>query len=259
MSGYWHIVRYELFGLFISPATYISCFYFLALLGVGFRFFIEGFATTDWILPPLSSLIVGLVFGSPALIPFLTMRAFAEERRLGTMETLMSAPVGCFALVFGKWTASLVFFCIIACLCLCFPLLLWFGFPDQGQSLGFHMPEQWIGGGIFLFGFGCSFTAVGIFASSLTNNQMVAGMLTFTLLTLYLSTMAFSFGESVEYEHLNTLGDFIRICLGSLNQGLNKAQHFAVGILDLSTLIHQAIITFFFLWITSLQIERLKH
>ncbi len=259
MSGYWHIVRYELFGLFISPATYISGFYFLALVGVGFRFFIEGFSSTDWILPPLSSLIVGLTFGAPALVPFLTMRSFAEERRLGTLETLMSAPVGCFAMVLGKWSASFVFFCLIALLSLCFPLLLWYGFPQQGESLGFTLWEQWIGGSIFLIGFGSSFTAVGIFASSLTKNQMVAGMLTFTLLTLYLATMAFSFGESIGNNNQVSFQNFLGICLGSLNQGLTKVQHFAVGVIDLATLLHQGIITLFFLWITTLQIERLKH
>ena len=93
MQRYWVILRKELFSLFISPATYVSTFYFLALLGLGFRFFIESFSGTNWILPPLSSLALGLLFGAPALIPFLTMRSIAEERRLGTLETLMSAPV----------------------------------------------------------------------------------------------------------------------------------------------------------------------
>ena len=113
MREYWVILRAELFGLFISPATYVASFYFLSLLAIGFRFFIESFATTDWILPPLASLVVGLVFGSPALIPFLTMRSFAEERRLGTLETMMSAPVGSVSLVFGKWSASYLFFLLI--------------------------------------------------------------------------------------------------------------------------------------------------
>ena len=51
MNGFFNILRHELFSLFISPATYVSSFYFLCLLGIGFRFFIEAFGTTDWILP----------------------------------------------------------------------------------------------------------------------------------------------------------------------------------------------------------------
>ncbi|NDG99584.1 MAG: hypothetical protein EBY43_00590 [Opitutae bacterium] len=259
MNGYWHILRHELFSLFISPSTYVASFYFLSLLGIGFRFFIQGFAQTDWILPPLSSLIVGLTFGSPALVPFLTMRSFAEERRLGTLETLMSAPVGSFGLVLGKWMASLLFFLLISLLALCFPILLWYAFPSQAINLGFNQIEHWVGGFIFLGTFGASFTAVGIFASSLTKNQMVAGMLTFTLLTLYLAVMAFSFGEYRNESSPNGLNEFWNVCMGSLNQGLSKAQHFAVGIIDWSTLLHQAVITLFFLSLATLKIERLKH
>ena len=259
MSGYWHIFRHELFGLFISPATYVASFYFLALLGIGFNFFIEGFARTDWILPPLSSLIVGLTFGAPALVPFLTMRSFAEERRLGTLETLMSAPVDPFALVLGKWSASLIFFILICMLAFCFPLLLWLGFPDQAISLGFNQVEHWVGGFIFLSAFGASFTAVGIFSSCLTKNQMVAGMLTFTLLTLYLAVMAFNFGEYRDFGSPEGLDEFIDICLGSLNQGLSKAQHFAVGIIDVSTVLHQIVLSLLFLTLATLKIERLKH
>ena len=259
MNGYWHILRHELFTLFISPSTYVASFYFLCLLGIGFRFFIEGFANTDWILPPLSSLVVGLTFGAPALVPFLTMRSFAEERRLGTLETLMSAPVGPFGLVLGKWMASLIFFLLICALALCFPILLWYGFPEQALSLGFNVSEHLIGGCTFLAIFGSNFTAGGIFASCLTKNQMVAGMLTFTLLTLYLAIMAFTFEEYQTNSSPSELNHFIQICLGSLNQGLNKAQHFAVGIIDLSTLLHQALLTFLFLGLAALQVERLKH
>jgi ABC-2 type transport system permease protein len=259
MSGYINILRYELFGLFISPATYVSTFYFLCLLGIGFRFFLQAFAGTDWILPPLSSLILGLTFGAPAIVPFLTMRTFAEERKLGTLETLMSAPVSTTGLVLGKWSASLIFFFAISALATFYPLLLWFGFPTQAESLGFTDIEKWIGGGAFLLAIGSSFTAVGIFASSLTNNQMVAGMLTFTLLTLYLSAMTLAYGE---YDHLgnpSNVKEFFQTCLGSISQGLTKAQHFAVGVIDLQTLLHQVVLTFLFLSLAILKIERYHH
>ena len=259
MNGFFNILRHELFSLFISPATYVSSFYFLCLLGIGFRFFIEAFGTTDWILPPLSSIVLGLTFGAPAIVPFLTMRAFAEERKLGTLETMMSAPVSSIDIVLGKWTASLTYFLLIATLAVCYPLLLWYGFPEQAETLGFTDFEKWIGGGLFLFAFGCTFNAVGIFASSLTNNQMVAGMLTFTILTLYLSVMTFSYGE---YDHLtqpSSIKEFFQACMGSINQGLTKSQHFAVGIIDLPTILHQFVITFLFLSLAILQIERYHH
>ena len=50
-------------------------------------------------------------------------------------------------------------------------------FPEQAQSLGFNKFEHWISGIVFLMSFGASFSAIGVFASSITKNQMVAGML----------------------------------------------------------------------------------
>ena len=240
------ILRAELFSLFISPATYVASFYFLSLLAFGFRFFIESFGSTDWILPPLSSLVLGLIFGGPALIPFLTMRSFA-------------APIGSVSLVYGKWTASYLFFCFISASTFCFPLILWVWFPDQAKDLGFHNFEQWIGSGIFLLTFGGSFSAIGIFSSSITKNQMVAGMLTFTLLTLYLSFMAFSYGESQNVQSIDGFTTFIHSCMGSVYSGFDKLQNFSVGLLDLSTIFHQIIVIIYFLSLATLQIERLKN
>ena len=258
IKGFWVILRFELFALFVSPATYVASFYFLALLGVGFRFFIESFVLTDWILPPLASLVVGLVFGAPALIPFLTMRSFAEERRLGTLETLMSAPVSNLGIVLGKWTASYLFFIFITMASFCFPLIISLWFPEQSQSLGFDKVEQWIGAFSFLLIFGASFSAVGIFASSVTNNQMVAGMLTFTLLTLYLSFMIFYFGENIEFQFFSGFAQIAWSSLGAVFGGLNKMQYFSVGIIDIPTVLYQLVVTFYFLILASTQIDQVK-
>jgi ABC-2 type transport system permease protein len=258
IKGFWVILRFELFALFVSPATYVASFYFLALLGVGFRFFIESFVLTDWILPPLASLVVGLVFGAPALIPFLTMRSFAEERRLGTLETLMSAPVSNLGIVLGKWTASYLFFIFITMASFCFPLIISLCFPEQSQSLGFDKVEQWIGAFSFLLIFGASFSAVGIFASSVTNNQMVAGMLTFTLLTLYLSFMIFYFGENIEFQFFSGFAQIAWSIFGAVFGGLNKMQYFSVGIIDIPTVLYQMVVTFYFLILASTQIDQVK-
>ena len=71
--------------------------------------------------------------------------------------------------------------------------------------------------------------------------------------------MAFSFGEYRDLTTPKGVEEFIEICLGSLNQGLNKAQHFALGIIDLSTILHQLVLCFLFLSFATLKIERLKH
>lgn len=258
MRGFMVILRTEVFSLFISPATYVSTFYFLALLGVGFRFFIESFQSTTWILPPLSSLAIGLIFSSPALIPFLTMRTLAEERRLGTLETLMSAPVNASSIIFGKWSASYLFFLVICLGAYAFPLTLCGIFPEQAQTLGFMVKEHWIGGIIFLMSFGASFTAIGIFSSSVTKNPMVAGMLTFSLITLYLAIMAFSYGTPSPHIDQNSPNEIINSMGGSLNNGLDKLHFFAVGVIHVPTIFHQLIVVFLFLSLATLQIERMR-
>lgn len=250
------ILRYELFALFISPGTYVATFYFLSLLAIGFRFFIESFIYTDWILPPLSSLVVGLLFGSPALIPFITMRSFSEEIRLGTLETLISTPVSNFTIVLGKWCACYFFFLLIVIAAFGFPMILNVVFPEQGYNLGFHEKEIWIGNGLFIAIFGASFTSIGVLASSLTKNLMVAGMLTFTLLTLYISCMAYSFGKDATQVN----NDFVNILYTSFNsiiKGLDKLEKFSVGIIDLSTILHQFSLTLFCLVMTTIQINRI--
>ena len=257
MRPYLVILKAEIFALFISPSTYVATFYFLSLLGFGFRFFLESFSFTDWILPPLSSLVIGLLFGSPALIPFITMRSFAEERRLGTLETLMSAPIESFVLVLGKWSACYLFFIIIACLTFCYPLLVLFIFPEQGMNLGFDKIEYWTGGGLFILLYGGSFTSIGIFASSVTRNQMVAGMLTFTLLTIYISFMAFSFGETT-YENYDHFYNIIKIGLGNLGNGLNRLEQFSVGLIDIATFLNQTVLIIFFLILSTIQVNRLN-
>ena len=95
--------------------------------------------------------------------------------------------------------------------------------------------------------FGASFSAVGIFASSVTRNQMVAGMLSFTLLTLYLAIMAFSLGDTPETESIDQFSDFWDSSIGSFANGLHKLEYFAVGLIDLGTIFHQLILGFFFL------------
>ncbi len=258
MQGFWVILRFELFSLFISPATYVAIFYFLALLSFGFRFFIESFSNTDWILPPLSSLVVGLLFGAPALIPFLTMRSLAEEKRQGTLETLLSTPVSDLSVIFGKWAASYLFFVLISFAAFCFPLLIFFWFPIQASTLGFENLEQWIGCFSYLLIFGASFCAIGIFSSAVSSNQMVAGMLSFTILTVYLALMAFAFGETSELEYSHGIPKLLWACTNSLFSGLNKMQSFSVGLIDIQTVLHQAILTGYFLFLASIQIDRFR-
>ena len=256
MKGFTIIFRREAFGLFISPATYVVAFYFLILLGVGFRFFIESFVHTGWILPPLASLVVAMVFGSPALVPFLTMRSLAEERRLGTLETLFAAPVSTTAVVMGKWSASYMFFLIICVAAFGFPWIATLLHQEGTANLHLLNEAQLIGGAVYLAATGMAFTAIGLFASAVTRNQMVAGMLCFTLLALHVGIMAFSHGKTTPPSSTIEAEIIIRQSMGSLLAGFDKMEHFVVGLIDVQTLIYFIITTGLFLGLAILATER---
>ena len=258
MRPFTTIIKYELFSLFISSSTYIASFYFLTLLGIGFKFFLESFAYTDWILPPLSSLVVGLFFGAPALIPFLTMRSFAEERKLGTLETLLTTPIDSGVLVIGKWSACFIFFTVICILSFIYPLILLYLYPEQGFNLGFSSPHYWVGSGLYLLLYGGSFTAIGIFSSVMTKNQMVAGMLSFTLITLYISLMSFSSKTNINNGNLDGNYHLLEQSIAPLTNGFEKLEQFTVGFVDLATIFHQIIFIMFFLVLSTIQLNRLN-
>lgn len=155
------IMRRELKAYFTGPIAYIVTGLYLIITGSMFfsTFFIQGRAELRQffsLLPILLSFFV----------PALTMRVFSEEKRVGSIETLMTLPVTEVDVVFGKYLAS--FFGTLVMLA---PTLFYvitaeiFGDPDYGPILGGYL------GAIFLC---ATYTAVGVFASSITKNQIIA-------------------------------------------------------------------------------------
>lgn len=155
------IMKRELKSYFSGPIAYIVSALFLITTGILFftTFFLQNRAELRQffsLLPLLLSFFV----------PALTMRIFAEEERIGSIETLMTLPVTEADVVTGKYLASL-----IGTLAMLAPTLFYvvtaeiFGSPEYGPIAGGYL------GAIFL---SASFTAIGIFASSVTKNQIIA-------------------------------------------------------------------------------------
>lgn len=146
-----------------SPMAYIVTGIFLVLTG----FFFSGSEATYYetsirgFLDPGNMLLL-------LLVSVLTMRLIAEEKKLGTIELLLTAPVRDSEVILGKFLGSLGILTAMLALTLYYPLLLKiFGDPDMGP----------IGTGYLgLFLLGCASLAVGLFASSLTSNQIVAAV-----------------------------------------------------------------------------------
>ncbi|MBU0638973.1 MAG: ABC transporter permease, partial [Planctomycetes bacterium] len=120
-------------------------------------------------------------------IPAISMRTIAEEYRTGTIETLTTAPVSDMQFVIGKYLAALIFYAIMLAGTLVYLVLMMiFGNPDVGASLAAYL-------GLLLLG--VSFTAFGVFTSSLTHNQIVAWMLGMVPLMLFVWFAAYIVGS----------------------------------------------------------------
>lgn len=155
------IMKRELSSYFSGPIGYIVSVLFLGISGFIFfsTFFLQNRAELRnyfAILPILLSFFV----------PALTMRLFAEEKRVGSIETLMTLPVTETNVVLGKFLAAFIETLIMLAPTLSFVIAAEiFGEPDYGPIIGGYV------GAIFLC---ASYVAIGLFASSITKNQIIA-------------------------------------------------------------------------------------
>jgi ABC-2 type transport system permease protein len=176
MNNILPIIKKELKSYFNSPIAYILVVTFLVFSSI-WIFFVQSFFAGN-----IASLrnffsVIPIVF--IVVMPALTMRSWAEEKKLGTMEVLMTLPYRESTLVIGKFLAALTLLVIMIALTLPLPLLLSrFGDFDWGEILG-----QYIG--VVLLG--AAGISVGLFVSSLMANQISSFLISlFVLLVLTL-------------------------------------------------------------------------
>ena len=166
----WAVFLREMGSYFLSPAAYVVLFLFLATHGAIFYVSVLQRTGDPWQVTS----IVDDVFGFALvwvlfLSPLVTMKLFAEERRTGSFEVLMTAPVTEWQVVAGKFLAAQAFYFLVWLgLLPFFGMLEVLGNPDWGPILATYC-------GLFFLG---SLTnALGILASTLTRNQLVSAML----------------------------------------------------------------------------------
>ncbi|HVZ64758.1 MAG TPA: ABC transporter permease [Lacunisphaera sp.] len=178
MRHYFTIVAQEIRSLMYSASTYIAAVLFLLVMGFIFTNLLDVYTKAPQESPPAVLFFQLYWFPVLFMVPLLTMKTFAAERRQGTLETLLTSPVTTSEVVLGKFTASYLFY-----------LLLW------GSTLGFHYllhlyardaryldAGPLVGGYLFIAVSGLLFIAVGVFSSAMTRSHEVAGVLCCTLL-----------------------------------------------------------------------------
>ncbi|MBI4553498.1 MAG: ABC transporter permease subunit [Candidatus Latescibacteria bacterium] len=186
MRGMIAIWQRELKAYFVSPIFYAVSTVFLVIMGLLFYFNVAGYLQyfmqaaqyppmmeriniNEMILRPLFSAMsfVAVLI----LMPMLTMRLFAEEKKTGTIELILTSPVKDWQVIVGKFFAVLSLYAIMMALTLIYPLILtMYGQPDWAPI--------WLGYLGLLF-MGAGVLTIGLFASSLTENQIVAAVICF--------------------------------------------------------------------------------
>src|SRR5450432_464162 len=155
------IARRELASYFHSPIAYVAMFAFLLAAG---GLFWEDFQPGH--PAAMRTIFEWMVWLLVIIVPLLCMGLLAQEWASGTIETMMTAPVGETDMVIGKFLGSFGFFVVLLSPTLLYVLmLLMYGRPDFGPILSGYI-------GILLVG--ALFNAVGLFCSSLTKSQVVA-------------------------------------------------------------------------------------
>lgn len=225
MTGFCATLRRELASLWFTPLAWILLFVLVVLQGAVFVSIVANFAATtepSIDVGPLQAFYGQSVFvplSYMLLCPTLTMRSFAEERRSGTIENLLSAPVGIPALVLGKFAAALMTFALLWLPSVAFPLLLL-----QVTDIDWHtVATSYLG----ICGLGAAFLAIGVFCSVVARGQFIALVLTtgVFLLFLFLGIAQYSVDEG----WLRLLCDQVAIQsqLAEMSQGIISLRRIA--------------------------------
>jgi ABC-2 type transport system permease protein len=240
------IYRRELLFFFNSAAAYTVMTVFVLLAGYFFYNLLayfnlasietmqnpvgaRGLSLTESVVRPLFANISVVML---LILPLLTMRLFSEERKSGTAELLFTYPISDWDAILGKYLAAVTVYASMLALTVLYPLLLAkYTSPEPGPILTGYL-------GLFLIG--AAYIAMGLFFSSLSENQLVAGVATFGCGLLFLIvawlTPFVSPGVAVVLYQLSILEHF---------------EAFSRGILDSNDVVYYLNFTVFFLFLTS--------
>jgi len=189
----------------------------------------RGLNLTDAVLRPLFGNISIILI---LILPLLTMRLFAEERKSGTAELLFTYPISDWDAILGKYLAALTVYVCMLALTVLYPLLLYkYASPETGPILTGYL-------GLFLIG--AAYVAMGLFFSSLTENQLVAGVATFGCGLLFLIA--------------TWLTPFVSAAAATVLEQISILEHFdglTRGVLDSNDVVFYLSFTAFFLFLSS--------
>jgi ABC-2 type transport system permease protein len=249
MRNVWTICRRELYSYFVSPIAWVLLAMFAVLSGY-FTGLLSSYFVQDTMMSQMRSpsvpmnlneSIVVPVMGNIAvvglmLVPFIAMRLFAEEKRQGTIELLVTSPITDVELVIGKWLAAVLMYgSLLVILAFDMSFLFFYGNPDVKPVLSGFL-------GLLLQG--ATLLALNAFISTLTKNQIVAGAVGFGLsLLLWIISWVTALGDSPWIRTVSYLSI------------VSHMESFTRGVIDSKDLIYYASMIFFGLFLTTRSLE----
>lgn len=185
MKRFFTLLKRELSSAFHQPLAYIVLFFFLIITGFNFHTgvsLLNGSAGTTTMVEAFFNLGY---FWFPFILafPLITMRVFAEETKLGTIETLMTAPVRDGQVVFAKYLGALLFYLMLwVPSFLYFLIFQWITNVNAAGAVG-----SYLGAYTMLVLIGMFYIGIGCLASALTSNQIVAAVMAFAIILFIFS------------------------------------------------------------------------
>lgn len=184
MKTFLTLLNREVKSFFYSPIAYVVLFYFLFLSGYNFYFqvsILNGYPTE---ITVVEAFFMPALFWFPFVLsfPLITMRSYSEEYRMGTFETLTTAPVTDWQVVMAKFFGVLLFYCI-----LWMPTLCSFAAFEYitGRAAANAAGAYW-GSYLLLLMMGGFYISIGCLASALTKDQINAATISFSTITILL-------------------------------------------------------------------------
>ena len=222
------IFKRELAAYFTTPIGYIFCAIFLALSGAIFSY-TTLFSMTADVTSYFTYMLIALV----VLIPLLTMKLFSEERKQRTEQLLLTSPVSLYGMIGGKFLAAYTLFAGCTLVSFCNFFILYFYVEKIKTAVLF-------GNLVAILLLGMTFVTIGLFMSSLTENQLAAAIGTVAVLGVLLCIGVVNSVIPVYW---------IRFVLSSISV-FSRFQNFTQGVFDIAALFYYLSVSAAFLFLT---------
>jgi len=253
VRNYLAIVEREVKSYFVSPIAYVVIALFLVISGIFFFLILSRFATISQIPPQYAfqygipaKLNVNMMAIRPLLhnmslfalfwLPLVTMKLYAEEKKSGTFELLLTSPITNLQTLLAKFTAAVILFVtMLALTCIYLAFVFLYGNPELKPILAGYL-------GLFLIG--AAYIAFGLFFSSLTENQIIAAV----------SAMAFI----LLFWAIGWVSDYVSPTVAKICSSISLIEHFddfAKGVIDSKHLVFYLSFTVMGIFLTYVSVE----